>query len=113
MGRPGRCLETGECVLQLSKYKGQKCPDNARFVDCMLLTDDKNLKPDHLAYGPQIYMKVTLGDCYERPVYIHIFTDHFRDPWYEHDALSGAGLELDLRPKDSKSYLRKNESTGW
>ncbi len=106
-------LETGDCVLQLSKYKGQKCPDNARFVDCMLLTDDKNLKPDHLAYGPQIYMKVTLGDCYERPVYIHIFADHFCDPWYEHDALSRAGLELDLRPKDSKSYLRKNESTGW
>lgn len=27
---------------------------------------------------------MTLGDVYEEPVYVHVFADHYRSPWYQH-----------------------------
>lgn len=106
-------LAAGPAIIRLSKYKNQNCSGYSRYVDCMLLTDDKALKPDYVAYGPQIFMRVTLGDGYAKPVYVHIFADHYRDPWYNHHAISKDGFQDALAPSRAEALLKNNESTGW
>jgi len=106
-------LAPGEVTVQLSKYEGQNCNIYTRHVDCVVLTDDLNLVPNHLDFGPQTYLRVTLGNVYEQPVYVHVFADHYRDPWYAHYAISKAGLEEGLVPTRAEAFLRGGESTGW
>jgi len=64
---------------------------------------------------PQIWMKITLGNGYEKPVQIHIFADHYRAPWYAHYALTKGHVDKGLRP--SKDHMQdklvNGESTGW
>ena len=57
-------------------------------------------------------VRVTLGPGYERPVYIHIFADHYRPPWYEHYSLGREGgvLALTVKPEE---MLTAGERTPW
>src|SRR5690606_12084328 len=72
-------LPEGEVTLVVSKHE-----DGTASVDCLLLTMEEDLVPNHLEFNAQTFVRVTVGSGYERPVYIHIFADHFRDPWYQH-----------------------------
>ena len=103
-------LPAGDTTLTLSK--DQNSTSYVRHVDCVLLTTDKELIPDHLAYGPQTWLRVTLGDVYEKPVQIHIFADHHRAPWYGHYSLSKAGTQPGLRPENNQ-LLSNGEQTPW
>lgn len=105
-------LPTGDVVLRLSKHHDQNCVGYVRHVDCVLLTTDHNLVPDHIPFGPQTYVRVTLGEAYRQPAYVHIFADHFRDPWYGHYALAQDGCRERLEP-DAKQLLRNGERTPW
>jgi hypothetical protein len=105
-------LPAGEVTLRLSKHENKNCVGYVRHVDCILLTTDLKLVPNHLDYGPQTYMRVTLGDVYQKPVYVHVFADHYRSPWYAHDHLSKDGARAGLAPP-KKSFLSKGESTPW
>jgi hypothetical protein len=105
-------LPAGTITLRLSKYKNEPCSAYVRHVDCILLTTDKDLVPDHVPYGPQTYVRVTLGDVYARPAYIHIFADHFRDPWYSHHFLARNGCQDRLQPS-ARDLLRGGERTPW
>ena len=73
-------LLAGSVELELSKFEQKNCSSYVRHIDCVLLTTDKSLVPDHLPYGPQTFLRVTLGEVYEQPVYVHIFADHYRSP---------------------------------
>ncbi len=69
-------LPRGEITLSLAKHEQKNCTGYVRHVDALLLTNDDKLAPDHLPYGPQTFVRVTLGQGYDRPVYLHLFTDH-------------------------------------
>jgi hypothetical protein len=58
------------------------------------------------------FVRVTLGQGYERPVYIHILADHYRPPWYEHLSLGqdGATAALEVKPE---AMLAAGERTVW
>ena len=105
-------LSAGECQVVLSKHKNQNCSGYVRNVDCVLLTTDKELVPDHLHYGPQTWVRVTLADIYDKPLQVHIFADHHRAPWYSHWHLSKAGANRGLRPT-SDQLLASGEQTPW
>jgi hypothetical protein len=105
-------LPAGDITLTLSKDQNKNSSGYVRHVDCVLLTSDKELTPDHLAYGPQTWLRVTLGDVYEKPVQIHIFADHHRAPWYGHFHLSKAGTQPGLQPHNDE-LLNNGEQTPW
>lgn len=105
-------LPAGEVTLKLSKYKDQNSTGYVRHVDCVLLTTDEALVPDHAPYGPQTYVRATLGKSYTKPVYIHIFADHFRDPWYGHHFLAKKGRGDGLAPAPA-DLLTAGEQTPW
>ena len=46
-------LPAGDVTLSLSKHEQKNCVGYVRHVDCLLLTTDQKLVPDHLPYGPQ------------------------------------------------------------
>jgi len=105
-------LPAGPVTLRLSKHEDKNCSGYLRFVDCVALTGEKDKAPNHMDYGAQTYMRVTLGDIYEKPVYIHIFADHFYSPWYSHYNLSKAGTRNGLQPKNNEK-LKGGEQTPW
>ena len=105
-------LPAGPVELRLSKFENRKCSGYVRHVDCVLLTTDKALSPSHTPYGPQTYLRVTLGEVYDKPVYLHIFADHYRSPWYGHYNLSKAGAAAGLAPAKAQ-MLAAGESTPW
>lgn len=105
-------LPAGAIDLELSKFKQKNCSSYMRHIDCFLLTTDKTLIPSHLPYGPQTYLRVTLGDIYDQPVHIHVFADHYRSPWYQHFHLSKARANPGLQPGNSDRMLG-GERTPW
>jgi hypothetical protein len=91
-------LSEGPVTLRLSKHENQNSPGLSRLVDCVLLTMDDKLVPNHLHFGAQTFVRFTLGDVYRRPVYLHIFADHFHAPWYQHFYLGRKGGGLRVSP---------------
>jgi len=106
-------LPAGVVSLVLSKHENRNCAGYVRHVDCLLLTRDKELVPDHIPRGPQTYLRVTLGDVYQRPVYLHVFADHYRSPWYAHYALAKDGTEQGISPRRPQAMLTAGETTPW
>lgn len=105
-------LPAGEVTLTLAKHEQKNCVGYVRHVDCLLLTTDLELTPNHIPYGPQTWLRVTLGEGYERPVYMHLFADHYRAPWYAHFALARDGLHAALAPPADQK-LTSGQSTAW
>ena len=105
-------LPAGEMVLRLAKHEKKNCPGPARHVDCFLLTTDPKRVPDHTPYGKQTYLRVTVGDGYDRPVYLHVFADHYRAPWYQHYAVGKSGVTAGVNAKKGE-HLKAGERTGW
>jgi hypothetical protein len=105
-------LPEGEVLLTLSKHENKNCSALARLVDCLLLTMDTQLVPNHLRYGAQTFVRVAIGEDYERPMYVHIFADHFHAPWYQHYSLSRGGAVAGVAPK-KEDLLRSGEQTPW
>jgi len=58
------------------------------------------------------YLRVTIGEGYERPLYIHVFADHYRDPWYAHYSLGRDGARPGVQPR-KENLLRSGEQTPW
>ncbi len=105
-------LPAGEVTLSLAKHEQKNCVGYVRHIDCLLLTTDDNLVPDHLPYGPQTLVRVTIGDGYVRPVYMHLFADHYRSPRYSHYAMGQDGIHQALRPP-SNEMLNSGDVTPW
>ena len=105
-------LPEGELTLRLSKHEKQNAPGLARQVDCLLLTMDDKLVPNHLHYGAQTYVRITLGEGYTKPAYIHIFADHFHAPWYQHYSLGRTGAFAGTAPK-KEELLHSGERSAW
>lgn len=105
-------LPEGEVTLRLSKHDNKNSGGASRQVDCLLLTMNDKLVPNHLHFGAQTYVRVTLGDGYDRPVYVHVFADHFHAPWYQHFALSKAGATAGVSAKKT-DLLKSGERTPW
>ncbi|MFO1483925.1 MAG: hypothetical protein U1F71_11250 [Verrucomicrobiaceae bacterium] len=105
-------LPEGEVTLRLSKHENKNSSGVSRLVDCVLLTMDPKAVPDHLNYGAQTFVRVTLGDGYEKPAYIHIFADHYHADWYAHWSLGKSGPVQGIQVK-KQDMLRSGESTGW
>jgi hypothetical protein len=105
-------LPEGEITLRFSKHENKNCSASARLVDCVLLTMDPKMVPNHLNFGAQTFVRVTLGEVYERPAYIHIFADHYHADWYAHWALGRAGPVQGIQVKKS-DLLKAGENTGW
>ncbi len=102
----------GPFQLQLAKHDSRNCTGYVRNVDCFLITDEFDLVPDHVPYGPQTWLRVTLADVYREPVQIHIFADHHRSPWYGHWHLSRAGAVKGISPP-KKDLLASGERSPW
>ncbi|NUQ64971.1 MAG: hypothetical protein HUU20_21110 [Pirellulales bacterium] len=105
-------LPVREVVLSLAKHERKNCVGYVRHVDCLLLTTDHKLVPDHVPYGPQTWVRVTIGEGYDRPVYLHIFADHYRSPWYEHYAVGRGGIVAAVAPP-AEQMLRSGDVTPW
>ncbi len=105
-------LPRGNATLKLSKFENKNCLSYVRHVDCVLLTTDKSLIPDHLPYGPQTWLRVKVGDVYEKPIQIHVFADHHRAPWYGHFYVCKSGAQSGLYPKKDQ-LLSNGEQTPW
>ena len=106
-------LPVGAIGLELSKHRQKNCGGYSRTVDCVLLTNDLKMTPTHTDFGPQTYLRVTIGEVADAPVYVHIFTDHFRRPWGGHYNLSKAGTGKGLRPAKDTDRLQAGEQTPW
>ena len=105
-------LPAGDVQLTLTKHEQKNCVGYVRQVDCLLLTNDLELKPDNISFGPQTFLRVTLGNGFERPVYLHLFADHYRDPWYGHHSIGNAGLRNEMTiPADE--MLNNGEQSPW
>src|SRR4051812_35376176 len=105
-------LPAGETTLRLAKFENKRCSGPARHVDCVLLTTDAHLVPNHADYGTQTYLRVTFGDGYDKPLYLHVFADHLRGPWYQHFAIGRSGLTAGVSAKKSE-LLKSGERTEW
>ncbi len=105
-------LSAGDVTLTLSKHEQKNASGYVRHVDCMLLTTDHELVPDHLPYGPQTRMRVTIGEGYDRPIYMHLFADHYRAPWYAHYAIGRDGIRQALAPPAAE-LLQSGDVTPW
>ncbi|MCP5539325.1 MAG: beta-galactosidase trimerization domain-containing protein, partial [Akkermansiaceae bacterium] len=105
-------LPEGEVTLRLSKHENRNASGLARLVDCLLLTMDEKLVPNHLDYGAQTWVRVTLGDGYDRPLYVHVFADHFHAPWYQHFSISRVGATPGISPPKAE-MLTGGERTPW
>ena len=105
-------LPAGEVTLSLAKHEQKNCVGYVRHVDCVLLTSDHKLVPDHLPFGPQTLVRVTMGEGYDRPVYLHLFADHYRSPWYAHYAIGRDGIRADLAPP-ADQMLKSGDVTPW
>lgn len=106
-------LKAGDYTLQLGKSKEGNPAGSQRIVDAFLLTRDFQEVPNHLSHGPQTWMKVTLGDGYEKPVFLHIFANRFSAPYYAHFLVSKDGVEKGARPHRQAALLSNGETTGW
>ncbi len=105
-------LSAGEVTLALTKHEQKNCVGYVRHVDCLLLTSDDKLVPDHLPFGPQTLVRVTMGEGYDRPVYLHLFADHYRSPWYAHYAIGRDGIRAELAPP-AEQMLKPGDVTPW
>lgn len=105
-------LPAGEVTLSLAKHEQKNCVGYVRHVDCVLLTSDQKLVPDHLPFGPQTLVRVTMGEGYDRPVYLHMFSDHYRSPWYAHFAIGRDGIRAELAPP-ADQMLKPGDVTPW
>ncbi len=105
-------LPEGEVTLRLNKHENKNCSALARLVDCLLLTMDDQLVPNHLSFGAQTFVRVTLGEGYAKPAYIHVFADHFHAPWYQHYSLAREGAVAGTAPK-KQDLLKSGERTAW
>lgn len=105
-------LPAGEVTLSLAKHEQKNCVGYVRHVDCVLLTSDPKLVPDHLPFGPQTLVRVTMGEGYDRPVYLHLFADHYRSPWYAHYAIGRDGIRAELAPP-AEQMLKSGDVTPW
>lgn len=105
-------LSAGEVLLTLAKFEQKNCVGYVRQVDCLVVTDDLQLQPDHVTFGPQTYLRITLGHGFDRPVYLHLFADHYRDPWYGHHAVGKAGLHDALAPP-SEEMMSDGQQSPW
>ncbi len=85
-----------------------------RAIDCILITDQLNEKPDNSPFGPQLYLRISFGSGHEKPFYIHIFANYYRAPWYGHYALTNAGLEQNVQPSQGENvFFINNQRTSW
>ena len=105
-------LPAGDVTLTLAKHEQKNCVGYVRHVDCLLLTTELKIEPNHLPFGPQTLVRVTLGEGFERPVYLHLFADHYRSPWYAHFAIGQDGLHSALAPP-AEQMLKPGEPTPW
>jgi len=105
-------LPEGEVTLTLAKHENKNAGTLARHVDCLLLTQDESLVPNHLHFGAQTFLRVTLEAGHDRPAYVHVFADHFHAPWYQHYSLgrSGAVAATSVKKPDQ---LTAGEQTAW
>jgi hypothetical protein len=105
-------LPEGEVGLKLSLHPSGDGSPSMQLVDCVLLTMDPATKPNHLHYGAQTYVRVTLGEGYDQPAYIHIFADHYRAPWYAHWSLGKGGAVAATGVK-KENMLVSGQATPW
>ena len=105
-------LPEGDVTLRLSKHEEKNSDSGTRLVDCLLLTMDDKLVPNHLEYGAQTYVRVRLGECGPRPIYLHIFADHYHAPWYQHYCLGRSGAVAGTAPP-KLDLLKSGEATAW
>ena len=106
-------LPEGEVTLRLRKHENRNAAGPACRVDCLLLTMDEKLVPNHLHYGAQTFLRITLGDGHDKPVYIHVFADHFHAPWYQHYSLAREGAVAGVVPRKKEHLLTSGERTAW
>lgn len=106
-------LQPGNAILKFVKTGQKSVSSLSRCIDCVLITTDLKKQPDHTEYGPELYVRISVGDCYERPFYIHIFADYYRSPWYGHFSLTPSGLDRSVRPAAGRKYFENNVKTDW
>jgi len=106
-------LQQGSITLKFVKTGPKSVSPLSRCIDCLLITTDLNKQPDHTEYGPKLYVRISVGDCYEKPFYIHIFANYYRTPWYAHFSLTPDGLDIGVRPALGKKYFENNVKTDW
>ncbi|HOF40598.1 MAG TPA: beta-galactosidase trimerization domain-containing protein [Candidatus Hydrogenedentes bacterium] len=105
-------LPADSVTLTLAKQEPVASSPYVRHVDCLLLTTDPELVPDHVPYGPQTLMRIRLAEGYDRPVYVLLFVDHYRAPWYAHFALGLDGIREGLAVP-AEQMLGPGQSTPW
>lgn len=105
-------LPAGPLTLKLSKHENRNASGPARQVDCLLLTTDAKLVPDHLHYGTQTFLRVTVGEGYDRPIYLHVFADHYHAPWYQHYSIGRDGAVPGVAPR-KENMLASGQQTAW
>ena len=107
-------LPAGPVRVEITKLPPVGCSGWTRYVDCLVLTTDADYVPRATDFQPRIWLRVTLGQSVENPVYIHCFSDHYRPPWYKHFNLSKDGYEERVVPRRGQAaFLRAGESTPW
>jgi hypothetical protein len=105
-------LPEGEVTLTLAKHENKNAGTLARHIDCLLLTQDEELVPNHLHFGAQTFLRVTFLEGHDRPAYIHVFADHFHAPWYQHYGLGRSGAVAGVSVKKGE-LLTSGEQTAW
>ena len=105
-------LPAGEVTLTLSKAGEGAVNGYTRQVDCLLITDDLDLVPDHVPFGPQTLLRVTMGPEITQSASLHIFADHYRDPWYTHHSIGRKGLH-DGVDHLNEGLLEPGETSPW
>jgi hypothetical protein len=101
-------LPAGRATLSLGPAAEGKGGGSNCQVDCVLLTRDEKLKPDHRDYGPQTYLRITAGPGYDEPMYVHAFV-----PFVGHFNLSKAGFSKSTTPRPLSARMLSGENTGW
>ncbi|MEI6130845.1 MAG: hypothetical protein WCR59_12320, partial [Planctomycetota bacterium] len=102
-------LPQGQVTLTLSKHENKNSSGTSRLVDCLLLTMDEDLVPNHLHFGAQTFVRVTLGDTSETLAFWIYDLRGSRSPLGGTPGIGAAGAAEELVAERSEAEAEENE----
>ncbi len=67
----------------------------------------------HSDSSGRIFMRVTFSKVYNRPFFLSVFADYYKEPWFSTYYITRSGLRDTPPPKEPSSWFTGNERSGW
>lgn len=61
----------------------------------------------------RIFLRVTFSKISDRPFFLSVFADYYKEPWFSNYYITRSGLKDSLLPKETMTWFTGNEQSGW